>query len=74
MRIPLILSLVLAASVGVDTASAQGPRAGRPYRGLFGGGVGEFTQLLGIHTSQDQQLVKVCIQQLSPFCDHVVSF
>ena len=46
MRIPLILSLALAVAVGVHDASAQGPRAGRPYRGLFGGGVGEFTQLL----------------------------
>jgi opacity protein-like surface antigen len=51
MRIPLLLSLVLAVAVGVDDASAQGPRPGRPYRGLFGGGVGDFTQLLTVNGS-----------------------
>lgn len=51
MRISLILSLVLAAVVGNGQAYAQGPRAARPYRGLFGGGVGDFTQLLTANAS-----------------------
>jgi hypothetical protein len=46
MRISLILSLVLAVAVGGGRAYAQGPRPARPYRGLFAGGVGDFTQLL----------------------------
>lgn len=40
--------LVVALSSGVIPASAQTPRPERPYRGLFGGGVGNAEQLLTI--------------------------
>lgn len=46
--LPLVCLLVL---TDVTTAQAQPPRPERPYRGLFGGGVGETEQLLTANVS-----------------------
>lgn len=45
---PLVCLLMV---IGVATSEAQPPRPERPYRGLFGGGVGETEQLLTANVS-----------------------
>jgi opacity protein-like surface antigen len=52
MRLFQVLTTMLAlTALGAHAASAQQPRANRPYRGLFGGGVGETEQSLSVSGS-----------------------